>query len=341
MVDVIGGGPVPPIFRGAWPSRKGARGADKARVSNYYEEGYLKPWKRILVDVYVSKEALERALEMANTLFLALERRGHSVTMAPTGSRYPRADLSIWEEGKRPSHRGEVSWRGPDSQEYPHFTGGTSFLVRRVGRLWLVTAKHALQDKSLENLCVPWNLDTHDVLPLERVFLPTSKDLEDNAFTDLAVFAVAPTRQPPKHVALNLETVDWVKRFADVRAGDDVLFAGFPRESLDNDVDYDAHRISRQRFLAQAKYVEPAESKHLHRVQVTQMGKVTTLQGMSGSPVFLRPQTRPSGWSFAGVLLRGSDAGLAHFVEAGIVLASIRMMMRKEPLTKRGVQRRG
>jgi hypothetical protein len=221
-------------------------------------------------------------------------------------------------------------------EEYPYFTGGTCFLVRCLGRMWLVTAKHALKDKPLEELCVPWNLDTHDVLPLRRVFLPSSKNPEDDAFADLAVFAVALTRHPPQHTALNLGTVDWVKRFAEVRSGDDVLFAGFPRESLDNVVDYSARRISRQRFVAQAKYIEPAESKYLHRVQVTELGKVTTLQGMSGSPVFLRPQTCTGGWSFAGVLVRGSEAGLAHFVEAGIVLASIRMMVRKERNQRKG-----
>jgi hypothetical protein len=216
-----------------------------------------------------------------------------------------------------------------DHEAFPYFWGGTCFLVRCVGRLWLLTAKHALKDKPLEKLCVPWNLETHDVLPLTRVFFPTSKDAEDDAFADLALFAVAATRYPPQHMSLNLATVNWVKRFSEVRAGDDVVFAGFPKESLQNEVDYAALRISRQRFLAKAKYLEPAESKYLHRAQVTEMGKVTTLNGMSGSPVFLRPATR-AGWSFAGVLLRGSDAGLAHFVEAGIILASIRMMLRKE-----------
>lgn len=40
------------------------------------------------------------------------------------------------------------------SDEFPYFTGGTSFLVRWRGRLWLITAEHALRDKPLETFGV-------------------------------------------------------------------------------------------------------------------------------------------------------------------------------------------
>ena len=46
---------------------------DAARLT---EEGYLRPLKRNLVDVFVSREALTYALNAANDLFLHLEKRG-------------------------------------------------------------------------------------------------------------------------------------------------------------------------------------------------------------------------------------------------------------------------
>lgn len=45
------------------------------------DTGHLRPSKRKLVDVFVSKDQLERALEFLDTLFKALEGRGHRVAL--------------------------------------------------------------------------------------------------------------------------------------------------------------------------------------------------------------------------------------------------------------------
>src|SRR5579884_879533 len=45
--------------------------------------GYLRPAKRRILDLFVSKESLDRALGLANSLFLALEDGGHRVAFAP------------------------------------------------------------------------------------------------------------------------------------------------------------------------------------------------------------------------------------------------------------------
>ena len=49
------------------------------------EVGYLRPLKRNLVDVFVSRETLSYALDTANELFMAFENRGHRVTLASNG----------------------------------------------------------------------------------------------------------------------------------------------------------------------------------------------------------------------------------------------------------------
>lgn len=70
---------------------------DKVRVS---DAGYLRPTKRRLVDVFVSKAALERTLEFANTLFLAFEARGHQVAFAPPTQYLHRPDIDERSEPK-------------------------------------------------------------------------------------------------------------------------------------------------------------------------------------------------------------------------------------------------
>lgn len=75
----------------------GARGHyDVAREN---DDGYLKPQKRLLVDLIVSKNALTRGLTTANALFWALEDRGHGVVIAPNTESFSRASVDPREKG--------------------------------------------------------------------------------------------------------------------------------------------------------------------------------------------------------------------------------------------------
>jgi hypothetical protein len=66
------------------------------------DEGeYLRPYKKQLVDVTVSKAQLIRALEFANTLFNALEEAGHRVMLSNLGRSLWRLDLDENEVPKK------------------------------------------------------------------------------------------------------------------------------------------------------------------------------------------------------------------------------------------------
>ena len=58
-----------------------------------YEGEYLKPQKRLLVDLAVSKTGLDKALAFANELFLTLEDLGHRVAFGANGVHYRRAKV--------------------------------------------------------------------------------------------------------------------------------------------------------------------------------------------------------------------------------------------------------
>ena len=64
-------------------------------------EGFLKPRKYLLPDIIVSKETLDRAIEVANILYLAFERRGHSVIYVPYGQDMQRQAVDEREKGGR------------------------------------------------------------------------------------------------------------------------------------------------------------------------------------------------------------------------------------------------
>jgi hypothetical protein len=62
------------------------------------DSGYLKPAKKLLVDLTVSRTGLDKTLTFANQLFLSLESNGHRVVIAPRGDHLHRAEVDEREE---------------------------------------------------------------------------------------------------------------------------------------------------------------------------------------------------------------------------------------------------
>ncbi len=74
--------------------------------------GYLRPLKKRLVDMFVTKATLDHALDVANVLFLALEDRGHRVTFAPLDQHLRRPEVDERSDGGQQRY-GFGLW-GPD-----------------------------------------------------------------------------------------------------------------------------------------------------------------------------------------------------------------------------------
>lgn len=67
------------------------------------EEGaYLKPYKKLLVDVTASKAGLDKALDLANDLFNALHSVGHRVVLAPADAKLGRDRIDERETATKP-----------------------------------------------------------------------------------------------------------------------------------------------------------------------------------------------------------------------------------------------
>jgi hypothetical protein len=92
---------------------------EQGRASRYGHEQQLRPRKRNIVDIYVTKECVQRTLDLANEFFTTLERRGHRVVLAPGYVRYERVMLdhrTANNETKGDDYRyryGDERWRGP------------------------------------------------------------------------------------------------------------------------------------------------------------------------------------------------------------------------------------
>lgn len=86
--------------RSAHPLIDGAKGLFEAgRLS--YDSNYLKPAKKLLIDLAVTKAGLDKALSFANHLYLALEAAGHRVVIAPQSEHFGREAVDEREEQTR------------------------------------------------------------------------------------------------------------------------------------------------------------------------------------------------------------------------------------------------
>jgi hypothetical protein len=79
-------------------------------VAKEMESGYLRPSKYLLVDLFVTKDTLDRALQLANELFLALDARGYRVTFPPTSEGLGWCSVDERAAGG-PERYGHTRWR--------------------------------------------------------------------------------------------------------------------------------------------------------------------------------------------------------------------------------------
>lgn len=63
---------------------------------------YLKPYKRLLVDITASNACLDKALVLANDLFIGLESVGHRVVLAPSDAPFARGHVDEREVASKP-----------------------------------------------------------------------------------------------------------------------------------------------------------------------------------------------------------------------------------------------
>jgi hypothetical protein len=85
---------------GGHPLLNGAKTLfESSRLS--YEGWYLKPTKKLLVDLVVTKTGLDKALSFANQLFLTLEANSYRVMIAPHDERFHRAAVDEHEAPRR------------------------------------------------------------------------------------------------------------------------------------------------------------------------------------------------------------------------------------------------
>ena len=213
-----------------------------------------------------------------------------------------------------------------ESEEYPYFFGGTCFLVQFSERLFIVTARHVLKDKSIQDLRIPRRPASRTFLTLRHVWTAPDIHLEgdDPDQHDWAIFEVeapAPGDKDALAPPFELQVTNLAKlnKFPE---GYKLVVRGFPKEL--SAIDFEALRIKWQAFAGTGLYVGPTRWERCHTLRLDEPDKLASYDGLSGSPVFL---VWPAGdlrsqFAFAGMVLRGGN-GLLHFLDGYVLFDAL------------------
>jgi hypothetical protein len=211
------------------------------------------------------------------------------------------------------------------SRDYPYSLGGTAFIVRFSERVFVVTAKHVLNLQSFEprQLCIQYRPDSKEFLPLRALYLVRGADEADTDQYDIAVREVDSGAlhnefygeyRPYSLLAMDRYTI-YSERGA-------YIYRGYPSDM--REVDFENNRIEQGAVTSRAEYAGRTPYAAIRMLKLLDLKPLTTIDGLSGSPVFQVHNEDDSKYSreaFAGMLVRGSiESGKVYLIEHSRVI---------------------
>lgn len=234
--------------------------------------------------------------------------------------------MDIFEQVSRP-----VLYEHLDP-EYSYWGKGSSMLLSTQSSFYWVTARHVLENMegTVESLRIfPYDYSTVSLPFNEKYTIKPGTSLED--YKDVFVLRI--------HLDEFLQFGDCPLVGQDVNRGlrpaeqlcveDRLWIIGYPEES--NSVDYEERRIKNTRSVIGARYMGQSTEDHCHTLRFDGALLPSSLDGLSGSPIFyLQPESVADKVMLTpliiGMLLRGSsESRRAHFVSSRVLGEVIRI----------------
>lgn len=211
--------------------------------------------------------------------------------------------------------------------EYPYWFGGTCFLARYRGELYVVTAKHCLHDKTKDEARVQRRPDSATFLTLSALCTQNdqARHPDDLDHDDWAVFLAVTPADDGDALGPILDFDTMANATLPPKDGEVLVVRGYPKVTCE--INYDAQAIRWRAWGGTGRYQgRPGWSAVCHTMVLDDVALIESIDGLSGSPVFLmkpRGENRYEAF-FAGMALRGDrDARLLHFLDATIVRAAV------------------
>jgi len=207
-----------------------------------------------------------------------------------------------------------------DNPEFPFSVGGTAFIVNFQGRSFVITAKHVLNLKNFaaSQFSIQYRPDGRDFLPLGALHLARGANKDDTDQYDIAVREIddAAVHEQlygtyPPYALLQM---DRLTMFSERGA---YIYRGYPIAM--REVDFGNHHVEQGAVTTRAEYVGRTRYEAIHELRLLDLGPLSSIDGLSGSPVFQVHNdegTKYGREAFAGMLLRGSiESGRIFLIE--------------------------
>lgn len=211
---------------------------------------------------------------------------------------------------------------GLDGYEYSG--RGTCFLCRYASMDVAITPGHVVRAlPAAEDVLIPFHQEARAFVPYNALITCSIPDTDDPDWGDLAFFPLERclyddsdfSDQPP--YAIPHHSAVWRPGMAG-----HLVTRGFPDDL--NLIDYEDGIIRSSAVILEADHVGPSPMAHCHEIEFRDVSMCTTLQGLSGAPVFWLGPDKPHDHRFAGLLLRATHSSRrGHFVHAEVIISAI------------------
>jgi hypothetical protein len=204
------------------------------------------------------------------------------------------------------------------------YTGrGTCFLCRYRGVDFAVTAKHVIRGYSPDQIRIAFHQSSRSFAPHNSQVTIADAGFEDTDWADLAIFPLERSHyddtafgeEPPYLIPAS--SALWRPPH-----GGHFIMRGFPHDL--NAIDYDRAVIRQQAVQIEADHVAASSMAHCHEIAFRDISMCTTLDGLSGTPVFWLGAGPPHEHRLAGVLVRAThSSGRGHFIHASVLVTAL------------------
>ena len=208
-----------------------------------------------------------------------------------------------------------------DVKGYEYSACGTVFLCRFEGELYAVTAGHVVSGFDASSARVMAHHEEVEFLPHNGLATFWSYNEDDTDCADLAVIpiesAMVDSRRFRDRPPFELHD----KRFPrELRREGRLMLRGFPDDEKSG-IDFEEYRIRVREVTLKGRWVGPASMRYCHEMEFLDVSSCTTLDGLSGSPVFWAGDIGGTkSVMFVGVLIRATHMSMTGYFVDEVVL---------------------
>lgn len=210
---------------------------------------------------------------------------------------------------------------------------GSSFLINYRGHVFLVTAKHVIENQSAKLLYPYISMpNTNVMLTIKLSFTPTAVEHENkNDVEDLLFFHIDDQLfyQESGIELYSWDVFNYSISASQLDIGDELIVTGFPHTKTK--YDYDRKIITDTLLIRTGVLAKSELGCNIYKIKGTP--SEFDFNGMSGSPVFCEKNGRIL---FLGIVIRAtSSSGILHFIGSEIIIGTLKKsgIQQSKPIT--------